>query len=179
MFSRGESNRICEQSSCEITHLLVFFRLQGCKTVSQNGGQLEDKTCSSTNSTDSRIINLGQLNDYLNKIAVHTATCEAYQKIIDSFPNDMLLIMEQAHYGMVSIIAYQCCGCGNQISFATSTKVTSPDGNKYWSCNLVAVWGQMATGGGHNKLEESMSILGLPVISKKLFINTEKLIGKW
>jgi len=37
----------------------------------------------------------------------------------------------------------------------------------------------MATGGGYNKLEESMSILGLPVMSKKLFINTEKLIGKW
>jgi len=37
----------------------------------------------------------------------------------------------------------------------------------------------MATGGGYNKLEESMSVLGLSVMSKKLFINTEKLIGKW
>ena len=120
MFSRGESNRICEQSNCKFTHLLVFFRLQGCKTVSQIGGQLEDKTCSSTNSTDSWIINLGQLNDYLNKIAIHAATCEAYQNKIDSFSNGMLLIMEQAHYGMASVIAYQCSGCGNQISFATS-----------------------------------------------------------
>ena len=62
--------------------------------------------------------------------------------------NDMMLIMEQARYGMASIIAYQCCGCNEQISFATSTKITSPEGNKYWNCNLAAVWGQMATGGG-------------------------------
>ena len=37
----------------------------------------------------------------------------------------------------------------------------------------------MATGGGYNKLEKSMSILGLLVMSKKLFISTKKLIGKW
>ena len=53
----------------------------------------------------------------------------------------------------------QCCGCNEQISFTTSTKTTSPEGNKYWSCNLAAVWGQMATGGGFNKLEKSMSIV--------------------
>ena len=91
----------------------------------------------------------------------------------------MMLIMEQACYRMASIIAYQCCGCNEQISFATSIKVTSPEDNKYLSCNLATVWGQMATGGGFNKLEESMSVLGLPVMSKKLFVNTEKLIGKW
>ena len=142
---------------------------------SLQNGQLE---CSSTIATDSRIINLGQLNDHLNKIAVHAATCEPYQNKIDSFPNDMMLIMEQARYGMASIIAYRCCGCGDQISLATSTKVISPEGNKYWSINLAAVWGQMATGGGYNKLEEAMSILGVPVMSKKLFVNTEKLIGK-
>ena len=63
---------------------------------------------------------------------------------------------------MASILAYQCCGCGDQMSFTSFTKVTSPWGNKYWTCNLAAVWGQMATGGGYNtKLEESMSILGM------------------
>ena len=145
----------------------------------QSGSPVEDKACSSTSASDSRIINLGQLNVYLNKIAAHAATCKAYQGKIDSFPDDMLLIVEQARYGMASIIAYQCCGCNEQISFATSTKIASPEGNKYWTCNLAAVWGQMATGGGFNKLEESMSIVGLPVMSKKLFVNTEKIIGKW
>ena len=145
----------------------------------QSGSPVKDKSCSSTSASDSRIINLGQLNVYLNKIAAHAATCKAYQGKIDSFPDDMLLIVEQARYGMASIIAYQCCGCNEHIPFATSTKIASPESNKYWTCNLAAVWGQMATGGGFNKLEESMSTLGLPVMSKKLFVNTEKIIGKW
>ena len=149
-----------------------------CSTSSTGSDQSDNKVCL-TSSTDSCIVNLGQLNNYLNKIAVHAATCEAYQNRIGSSPNEMTLIMEEARYGMASILAYQCCGCGNQISFASSTKVTSPEGNKYWTCNLAAVWGQMATGGGYNKLEEPMSILGVPVMSKKLFISTEKLIGKW
>ena len=39
----------------------------------------------------------------------------------------------------------------------------------------------MGTNGYRRRLnlEESVSILGLPVMSKKLFINTEKIIGKW
>ena len=119
-----------------------------CSTSSTGSDQSANKVCL-TSSRDSRIVNLGQLNNYLNKIAVHTATCEAYQNKIGSSPNEMTLIMEEACYGMASILAYQCCGCGNQISFASSTKITSPEGNKYWTCNLAAVWGQMATGGGY------------------------------
>ena len=39
--------------------------------------------------------------------------------------------------------------------------------------------GTMATGGGFNKLEESMSVLGVPVMSRRVFVNTERIIGKW
>ena len=63
-----------------------------------------------------------------------------------------MLIGEQARYGMASILAYKCSGCGQNISFATSTRVNTPCGGKYWSCNLAAIWGQMATGGGFNHL---------------------------
>jgi len=37
----------------------------------------------------------------------------------------------------------------------------------------------MATGGGFNLLEESMSVLGIPVMTKKAFVHTEHIIGKW
>ena len=70
-------------------------------------------------------------------------------------------------------------GCGENISFATSSKVDIPSSRKYWSCNVAAVWGQMATGGSFNHLEESMGILGVPVMSKQSFIKTEQTIGKW
>ena len=52
-------------------------------------------------------------------------------------------------------------------------------GNQHWSYNLAAVWGQMVTGGGFNPLQESMSILGIPVMSKQSFMQTESQIGKW
>ena len=122
--------------------------------------------------TDSRIINIGLLNENLKEVAAHAATCQSYQGKVESLSlDDTILIGEAARYGMASILAYKCSGCGENISFATSSKASIPSSGKYWTCNVAAVWGQMATGG---HLEESMSILGVPVMSKQSFITTEK-----
>ena len=109
MSSKEEQTRLCEQSNVKIAYLLFFSRLPN-KPSLQSGSLVEDKACNSTSALDSRIINLGQLNVYLNNIDAHAATCKAYQDKIDSFPDNMMLIVEQACYRMVSIIAYQCCG---------------------------------------------------------------------
>lgn len=45
--------------------------------------------------------------------------------------------------------------------------------------NLAAVWGQMSTGGGYSRLHETMSVLGVPVMAPKNFINAEHNIGLW
>ena len=37
----------------------------------------------------------------------------------------------------------------------------------------------MVTGGGHSHLVECLSVLGVPVMSKSTFINTEHDIGEW
>ncbi len=42
----------------------------------------------------------------------------------------------------------------------------------------TAVWGQMSTGGGHSALEETMSTMGVPVMTKNGFIDTERVIGE-
>ena len=47
-----------------------------------------------------------------------------------------------------------------------------------WECNLSVVWGQMSTGGGHCKLEETLSVIGVPVTTKNSFIDTERDIGE-
>ncbi len=47
-----------------------------------------------------------------------------------------------------------------------------------WETNLAAVWGQMSTGGGHSNLEETMSVMGVPVMTKSTFIETENAIGE-
>lgn len=43
---------------------------------------------------------------------------------------------------------------------------------------MAAVWAQMATGQGHSQLEESMSVIGVPVMTKASFITTERDIGE-
>ena len=70
-------------------------------------------------------------------------------------------------------------GCGTEIEFPTSSKVNCKGSQQRWECNLAAVWGQMATGGGFSPLQESMSILGVPVMTKKSFMATERALGKW
>ena len=40
------------------------------------------------------------------------------------------------------------------------------------------MWGQMASGGGHSQLEETLSVAGVPVMTKRSFINTERDIGE-
>ncbi len=50
--------------------------------------------------------------------------------------------------------------------------------NFRWEPNVTAVWGQMSTGGGHSQLEETMSVLGVPVMTKASFIDTERCIGE-
>jgi len=37
----------------------------------------------------------------------------------------------------------------------------------------------MATGGGFSCLQESMSVLGVPVMTKRSFMATERALGKW
>ena len=42
------------------------------------------------------------------------------------------------------------------------------------------MWGQMKTvGGGFNTLEELLSVLNVPVMTKRSFMHTEQIIGKW
>ena len=40
------------------------------------------------------------------------------------------------------------------------------------------MWGQMSTGGSHSQLEETMSTVGIPVMTKSSFIDTERDIGE-
>lgn len=51
-------------------------------------------------------------------------------------------------------------------------------GGKHWETNLAAAWGQMTTGGGHKPLAEKMVILGVPIMTKRSFMTTEKKIGE-
>ena len=92
--------------------------------------------------------------------------------------SDILLAGEKQN-GLASIILTRCSKCSYTITLETSHKVKGPRGYHWWECNLAAVWGQMSTGGGHSKLCETMGVLGVPVMSARHFISTERDIGEW
>ena len=116
----------------------------------------------------SRIINLELLQKYTNDLTIHSARC-----------GGNISLTGETRHGLASILKGQCSSCGHTITFATSPKVKGPRQFCRWECNLAAVWGQMATGGGHSHLEESMSTIGIPVMTQSSFISTERDIGKW
>ena len=119
---------------------------------------------------DNRIISLHQLQQQLELITNHTASCKSYNNI---------MINEQKREGLASVFTIHCNGCNEEFTLATSAKVKGPSGHQYWENNLAAVWGQMSTGGGHTTLQETMSVLGLPAMTKKSFMATERRIGEW
>ena len=75
-------------------------------------------------------------------------------------------IDQEKRDGLASILDSQCMKYGYYISFSTSKKVKGPKGVQHWEANLASVWGQMRTGGGHATLSNSMSVLGLPTMTK-------------
>ena len=115
-----------------------------------------------------RIINIAQLKEFMEQISKHSSSCK-----------EEVTLVGESRDGLASILKAQCTSCNMTIDFPTSSKVAGPTGNRRWECNLSAVWGQMAIGGGYNHLQESMAALGVPIMTKKSFVNTEKTIGKW
>ena len=116
----------------------------------------------------SRIINMDKLKQYANDLTRHSARC-----------GGNIVLDGETRQGLASILRGQCSVCEHTIILETSQKVKGPRQYCRWECNLAAVWGQMATGGGHSHLEVSMSVLGVRVMSKASFINTERDIGQW
>ena len=104
----------------------------------------------------------------MNDLTIHSAQC-----------GGAFTLAGETREGLASILAGKCSVCKHTISLETSPKVKGPKQYRRWECNLAAVWGQMVIGGGHSHLEESMSVLGVPVMTKKSLINTERDIGCW
>ena len=85
----------------------------------------------------------------------------------------------ETRHGLASILYTECTKCGHKLQLETSEKVSGPRNSYQWENNLAVVWGQMVSGGGHANLQETMSVLGIPVMTKKSFIQAERSIGQW
>ena len=117
--------------------------------------------------TGSRIINLHSLQVHLQEVTDHVATCEACTDERLKNEQTTILFQEANRAGLTSVLISRCAGCQQEFRFSTSPKVKGVTGGKQWETNLAAVWGQMATGGGHKPFAEMMAILGVPTMTKK------------
>lgn len=113
-------------------------------------------------------MNLDKFQEFTSQLTTHAAEC-----------GGEIIVSGEKRAGLASIISTRCSKCHLTIPLTTSQKVPGPKGYARWEANLAAVWGQMSTGGGHSKLKETMSTLGVPVMAPKNFVNTERSIGEW
>ena len=127
------------------------------------------------NPAECRIINIDLLNQHIKSVVDHFSEFHSEGGPL----GEQIVLAGEKRHGLASILSWKCTICDQEMSFSTSTKVAGSKGNQYSTSNLAAVWGQMVTGGGFNPLQESMSALGIPVMSKQSFMQTECQIGEW
>ena len=133
----------------------------------------------SSNLAGCRIINLKQLSTYVHDLTLHAATCDGCRQHAQVNEEAIKLHGEINREGLASILYASCCGCSKKWNLHTSDKIKGPTGNKRWSVNLAAVWGQMATGGGAQPMNQFLSTVGIPGLPPSTFSLIEEQIGLW
>ena len=159
----GNSKNKRKSYSKHNRHAYRRKKLPWKKTQTQVG-QSMDTEKQIVNLEGSRIVNL----DYMEDVTKHAMQCQG-----------SIILSGEVRDGLASVLSSNCSTCGHGITLQTSRKVKGPHGYCRWESNLAAVWGQMTTGGGHSQLQETMSIVGVPIMSKSSFIHTERDIGEW
>ena len=112
---------------------------------------------------------MDQLQKFVAQVSTHSRSCQN---------STISLTSERYREGLASVLSATCSGCRMEVAFPPSKVTGLGGGSQWWECNLAAVWGQMSTSGGNAPLYEMMSVLGMPVMTKKSFVATEKALGR-
>ena len=132
-----------------------------------------------SNISGARIINLALLCTHVHSLTLHAAMCDQCHSYAQSHGEAIKVHGEINRDGLASILFAQCCGCKKTWHLTTCNKIKGPTGNKRWEVNLAAVWGQMATGGGAQPMNQFLSTMGVPGMSAPTFSSIEEQIGLW
>ena len=85
------------------------------------------------NHDGSRIINLNKLQEHLQVISRHAATCQSCADNTLSGNEAIVLVGGKDHQGLCSILTSQCAGCHEEFQFVTSSRVQGLSGGQYQS----------------------------------------------
>ena len=84
------------------------------------------------------------------------------------------LLFPPRHQHVCAFIQAKCSKCHSTFSLTSSPCCSTKEGKKFWTINLGAVLGQIATGGGVTHLQKIMATTGVPSMLKPTFIATER-----
>lgn len=122
------------------------------------------------NLSGARVMDLTCLSHAIETISQHSTNCQE---------GKCSLVGEVQREGLGSTLEVVCDGCNSSIRFPTSSVTTaSGDLQQRYSANVGAVWGQLATGGGHRALNEQLAALNVPGMSKSTFSKIEGQLGQ-
>lgn len=118
--------------------------------------------------TGCRILHLAKLAQNIRKVSQHSAQCRGICNVVE----------EVRREGLASTLLAECNTCKEALYLESSTKVKGSGSKKNrYAVNVGAVLGQMATGGGHARLNETAAMLDIPGMSKSTFSSIEMQIG--
>ena len=108
----------------------------------------------------------------------HVTSCPSTSR--NSADDQFTVTINETHRdGLASTLTTHCSNCNEEFTLYTLSKVKGLTGKPYWDANVAATWGRMSTEGGYSRLEESIAVLGVPVMTKKAFMAAELRIGEW
>ncbi len=76
----------------------------------------------------SRVINLGNLQQFADDLTEHFTACEG-----------SITLNQESRAGLASTLKGDCSNCKHTVTLETSKKVKGPRGYNRWECNLAAV----------------------------------------
>lgn len=116
-----------------------------------------------------RIINMGQLANYIQDITLHAATCDLAEAIAADGDPPVCLTGVTSNKGLACILQSRCQGCDKEFTVRSSPFMNTPNG-RHFEVNVRAVWGEAAAGGGQAKLSERLTTMGMPAMSGRHYI---------
>ena len=107
-----------------------------------------------------RIVSLALLGEYLGTLTQHAVQCKL----------PMNFLGDSQHQGLASTLVSRCLKCKQLLWCHTSKMVVYNEENHY-ATNVGAMLAQIATDGGASQLEEHLSCVTVPALSKKSYMH--------
>ena len=113
-----------------------------------------------------RIVSLALIGDYVSTLTQHAVQCKS----------QMNFLGDSQRQGLASTLVSQCLKC-KQLFCCHTSKMVACNEKSHYATNIGAVLAQIATGGGASHLEEQLSCVTVPALSKKNFMKLERSLG--